>query len=80
MVIINPRINFDDSLSRVNSLVSCSTGWSIQWRNGLLGLYSFDTATHLLSSLYSDKQGGRRKPSRPFGYVVYMDKILVNCK
>ena len=75
---LNPRIAIDSG--KPDHVISCSTGWSLRWGKGLIGVYSLDSAAQLMSSSNSEKTGGSKGGSRPIDYQVARDNILRACK
>ena len=59
ILILNPRIDWESLKTRPKSIVSCSTGWSLQFGKGLLGLYSLETASTFRSSTFLKKYSPR---------------------
>ena len=80
-VLLNPRVNFENKSLRPRSVVSCSTGWSLQWGKGLIGIYSLDSAAQLMSNRPTSVESSisKQKASRPIGYQLARDRILQAC-
>ena len=81
-LVLNPRVNLVKGEKTPRSVVSCSTGWSLYWGEGLVGIYSLDTAAQMLSSSGggSSRAGRANKTSRSKSYQLARDNILQNCK
>ena len=59
ILILNPRIDWESLKTRPKTIVSCSTGWSLQFGKGLLGVYSLETASTFRSSTFLKKYSPR---------------------
>ncbi len=55
LLLLNPRVDLINLETYPRFLVSCSTGWSLQWRKGVLGLYSLEAASELRQTLFKLK-------------------------
>tara|TARA_Y100001968_G_scaffold309149_1_gene328663 strand:+ start:1066 stop:1293 length:228 start_codon:yes stop_codon:yes gene_type:complete len=44
---LNPRVDFEGTKRLPKYIISCSTGWSLQWRKGLIGIYSLESALQI---------------------------------
>ena len=60
ILFLNPRLDLQGIKGSPKYIVSCSTGWSLQWGKGLLGIYSLEASSeNRLSSIqqiFNNKQ------------------------
>ena len=82
-VLLNLRVSLYGGLANVRSIVSCSTGWSLQWGQGFLGLYSIEGLNKLISSSIKDSdeltnQSFSRKPSKEITKAEDLIKEVCN--
>ena len=82
LLFLNPRLDFQGLKSSPKYIVSCSTGWSLQWGNGLLGIYSLEaSAERRISSiqhLYNSKKHLRSE--RLSNIQKLKERIMSPCK
>ena len=66
ILFLNPRIDFQGFSYPPKYIISCSTGWSLQWGRGLIGFYSLEAASNLgiNSSRYSTRKYERKTISK----------------
>ena len=57
VLVINPRIDFQGIESFPKYIISCSTGWSMQWGKGFIGLFSLDSASRLTGNDIDKSKG-----------------------
>ncbi len=81
VVVLNPRINFESRSLKPQFIISCSTGWSLQWGEGLVGIYSLDSAAQLMSTrpIVVENSLNKDNFSRRRGYQLARDQLLKGC-
>ncbi len=50
LLVLNPRTNLKSLNSYPGTITSCSTGWSLNWGNGFIGIFSLESSSRLRSN------------------------------
>ena len=82
ILLLNPRIDFKGFTYAPKYIISCSTGWSLQWGKGLIGLYSLEGASILgmNSSRYSFNKFKKDQITKPFSKQSVMNRLISPCR
>ena len=82
VLFLNPRIDLQGLKIRPKSIVSCSTGWSIQFGKGLIGIYSLETASKLRSSSFMVEYNNNKNLGKynSLNYQSAKASIMQPCK
>tara|TARA_Y100001968_G_C19230712_1_gene654319 strand:- start:434 stop:718 length:285 start_codon:yes stop_codon:yes gene_type:complete len=79
---LNPRIDFQGFSYVPKYIISCSTGWSLQWGRGLIGFYSLEAASNLgtNSSRYSINKDNRSNRTKAMSKKKLKNRIISPCR
>ncbi len=82
ILLLNPRIDFQGLTYAPKYIISCSTGWSLQWGKGFIGLYSLEAASILgiNSSRYSINKYKANKRTNSFAKENTKNRLMSPCR